>query len=264
MIWCGVICSVLFYGFRLSLPMFMGFAGAGSLMAWPVAFLGTVVSSGLFAWAASRFLFEARRSGELEVLITTPVGAKTVVQDQWQHLRRAFKVPLVVMLMPLVFQLIATLMMYPQFNSTRNTNWVVPYWFSMALSVANLALSVLAICWAGMWFGLKARSQAAAVFQTVVWVKALPYVASYLWMLLTRFFWYDNSSQPYVPYFVLSLLPQVFMALFYWWLIRSMRSRLLGEVRDAETFSLSLRSDFASGWRRLIAMLSHLRHQTPS
>jgi hypothetical protein len=243
--------------------MFMGFAGAGSLMAWPVALLGTVVSSGLFAWAASRFLFEARRSGELEVLITTPVGAKTVVQDQWQHLRRAFKVPLVVMLMPLLFQVAATLLIYSQSNSTRINNWMPSYLFSMVFSVVNLFLSVLAICWAGMWFGLKSRSQAAAVFQTVVWVKALPYVASYLWMLLTRFFWYNNS-QSVVPYFNLSLLPQIFMALFYWWLISSMRSRLLGEVRDAETFSLSLRSDVANGWRRFIAMLSRLRHQTPS
>ena len=263
MIWCGVICSVLFYGFRLSLPMFMGFAGAGSLMAWPVAFLGTVVSSGLFAWAASRFLFEARRSGELEVLITTPVGAKTVIQDQCLYLRRAFAVPLIVMLMPLVFQVVAILMTYSANNSMRGSDWIVSYWFSMVLSVVNLVLSVMAICWAGMWFGLKARSQAAAVFQTVVWVKALPYVASYLWMLLTRLFWYNNS-QPFVPYFILSLLPQIFMALFYWWLISAMRSRLLGEVRDAETFSLSLRSDFANVCRRCIAMLSRLRHQTPS
>lgn len=263
MIWGGVICSVLFYGFRLSLPMFMGVAGAGSLMAWPMALLGTVVSSGLFAWAASRFLFEARRSGELEVLITTPVGAKTVVQDQWQHLRRAFKVPLVVMLMPLLFQLIAMLMTYSQYSSMRGNNWTVPYWFSMAFSVVNLYLSVLAICWAGMWFGLKAKSQMVAVFQTVVWIKVLPYVASYLWMLLTRSVWYNNS-QSYVPYIVVSLLPQIAMALFYLWLICAMRRHLLGEVRDAATISLSFRADFASGWRRFIAMLTRLRHQTPS
>lgn len=263
MIMGGVICSVFFYGFRLSLPMFMGIAGAGSLAAWPVAFLGTVVSGGLFAWAASRFLFEARKSGELEVLITTPVGAKTVVQDQWLYLRRAFKVPLVVMMMPLLFQIVAVLMTYSERVAVRGNDWVMAYWFSMALSVVNLFLSVLAICWAGMWFGLKARSQAGAVFQTVMWVKALPYVASYLWMLLTRALWYD-SSNPYAPRFILSLLPQVALVFFYWWLICAMRRQLFGEVRDAETFSLSFRADFTTGWRRFIAMLTRLRHQTPS
>ena len=58
----------------------------------------------MFAWAASRFFVEARRTGELELLLTTPLGAKQIVSTQWEVLKRGLRWPLVVMVAPDILQ----------------------------------------------------------------------------------------------------------------------------------------------------------------
>jgi len=46
------------------------------------------IGFGLLAWAACRFLFLARQSGGLELLLTTPVGAQTLVSAHWAAMRQ--------------------------------------------------------------------------------------------------------------------------------------------------------------------------------
>lgn len=264
MIWFGVVCSVLVQVFRLVLPYSGGAGRVAWTVIWPLSSLGIAVSGVLFAWVASRFLIESRRTGELETLITTPVGAKTLIQDQWLYLRRMFRVPLVVMLMPSLFQLVVMISLQSKNSFIMSSiNWQVTYLISMVFWVANIALSLAALCWAGMWFGLKARTQTTAIFQTLAWVKVLPFLVSYIWMRIAILFMPKDGSLAYVPYFIFALLPQILEALFYLWLIRAMRIRLLGEIRDTEGMSFSLRTCFA-GWRGLGAKVGRARHWTPS
>jgi hypothetical protein len=45
------------------------------------------------------------------------------------------------------------------------------------------ALDVIALCWVGMWFGLRARKPVLAIAWTVSLVLGLPWVASYVLMI---------------------------------------------------------------------------------
>ena len=59
---------------------------------WLPSFAISAIGSALMAWAAEPILSRGRRTAELEVLLTTPVGARTVVADQWKALQRLLRV----------------------------------------------------------------------------------------------------------------------------------------------------------------------------
>src|SRR5204863_7472156 len=66
----------------------------GVVLGAGMAMVFTLVSSALFAFVAGRFLFEARRSGELELLLVTPVGAWVILREQRLALLRILRLPL--------------------------------------------------------------------------------------------------------------------------------------------------------------------------
>jgi hypothetical protein len=263
MIWAAAILSFLFYGIISFIPVFGGFAGPSWAAVRPMSFASALISGSLFAWAASRFFFEARRSGELELLVTTPVGAKTMVWEQWLFLRRLLRWPLVVMLLPLVPQILMAIF---RGNPFGGNSWFVVYGISSVFFVANIVLSLVALCWTGMWYGLKARTQAMAVFQTVAWVKVLPYLLSAVWMPLVHWLlgpaW--NSGSTFVSYAFYSWLPQIVVLVFYVWLIRRMRRRLLGEIRHAEALPFGWFVGRSGRPHSIGELFRRVRHWTPS
>jgi hypothetical protein len=56
--------------------------------------------------------------------------------------------------------------------------WWLDYAVSMGLSLLNVALNVVALCWLGLWFGYRARSTPAALAWTLGIAKLLPFVIS--------------------------------------------------------------------------------------
>src|SRR5208337_3579716 len=62
-----------------------------------LSFVGMAVilfSGGLIAWAGARFFQDTRRQQDLELLLTTPLGARNILIGQWRVLRRALAWPL--------------------------------------------------------------------------------------------------------------------------------------------------------------------------
>ena len=188
-----------------------------------------------------------------------------MIWEQWLYQRRIFSGPLILMLLPLVIEFFALIFVRVSYS---DKSWNVISAIGLLFSMAFAVLSMVAICWTGMWFGLKARTQAIAVLQTMAWVKVLPYLLSNLWMLGGRVFVMKYTSSPgvpnYVTFFVISWLPQILILLFLLGLIRSMRRRLLGEIRDAEALSLSFRGGYVGGWSGLRNWFRRVRHWTPS
>lgn len=258
LLWLAAVSSILLYGVRY-FPMAFGGPGRTTWsIVWPLSFVGNVVGGGLFAWATSRFFFEARRSGEFELLITTPVGAKTMVWEHWLFLRRALRGPVILMLVPLILQYLP-LLTYRGFGGGPP---LVTGLLSILFMIASTVLGLVALCWTGMWFGLKARTQVMAVLLTAAWVKAGPYLLSVILSILSRLFINLGSTSSLVMYLVYSWIPQILVLGFYLWLIRRMRQRLLGEIRDAEALPLPTRLEFRTG--SLWAWVRRVRHWTPS
>jgi hypothetical protein len=184
----------------------------------------SVVEGCLFAWAASRFFVEARRSGELEILLSTPLGANTIVASQWNWLRRLLFWPLLVLIAPIVAQAafyMGWAALPVQFR------W--PVMISQSLYCVNLVIGTGALFWMGLWFGLKARSQAGAILRTVLLAKGAPYLISLLLSSFSRIV-VSTSGRPAASSWILwSVSPLVNLCL-YLWLIRWARRRLRAEL----------------------------------
>ncbi len=207
-------------------------------LSWGFGLVATAVTGALFAWVASRFFVETRRTGELELLLTTPLGAEQIVTTQWNVLQRLLRFPLAVMLVPLAFQgmlLFSGGYRQPDF-------WKLYYVISLALSGANTLLNVCALCWVGLWFGLRVAGQGRVILWTVLLVRGIPYVLGIVWSLLYQ----PIVSRLLAPgtswwgstWLLGSLVPQLVTLLFSLWLIRLARWQLLHELAGAEPLTV--------------------------
>jgi hypothetical protein len=143
--------------------------------AWGLlSFAGMAVllgSSGLMAAAGARFFQQAHLNHELELLLTTPVGYQNIVSGQWGLLRRALATPLAV-----VIALASPAGIAVAFDLTQG--YTSDAWFLLPpfLIAINVVLDALALCWAGMCFGQRARNILSAIVRTVALVQLIPLI----------------------------------------------------------------------------------------
>jgi hypothetical protein len=157
---------------------------------WLMSVASGFVSGALQAWAASRFILAARRTGELEVILTTPLGAGDFITGHWRALRARIRVPVMVSLLPVILHA-AVYLGLGFLDRREGINWAV-----LLHDLWNIAITwieVVAICWVGMWFGLRATRPASAVAMTVGLIDGVPFAVTMLsWLGLT----FIQSLQP--------------------------------------------------------------------
>jgi hypothetical protein len=230
----------------------------------PLELAQSAIEGALFAWAASRFFVEARRTGELELLLTTPFGARQLVSTQWRVLMRLLRWPMMVLLAPALLRTISALVLNQAWLGPSPSFFRLQYAISGLLSCANLFLGIGAFCWLGFWFGLRAGGQARAIAWTVGVVTGLPYLFSMLsWMLFSAMGSLTISWRWSMPYLLLRSLPQVVVLLFYVGLIAVARRHLLRGLADAEATRFDLRYFFSSTVQDVRVVLRKARHWTP-
>jgi hypothetical protein len=165
----------------VALDFFAQFCAMGSVFgsgstagsAWGVLSFGGLLvvlfAGGLLAWAGARFFLETRQQQDLELLLTSPVGSRNVLAGQWRVLRQALTWPCAVVLLLAVPSAISLL--WDLSSASGSEIWSVTPSFLIAV---NLVAEVLALCWAGMYFGLRARNKFAAIAQSIGLVQMLP------------------------------------------------------------------------------------------
>jgi len=150
------------------------------------SFQSTKVISFLFkvliAIQACRFFTESRRTGALELLISTPLRTRDIVQGQWLALRRIFVPPLVVFI---VLSLLPAAMAIARSILDSGFSELGP---SVLNGTGHLALTgwltlglvadFLAAGWAGMYLSLTAKNPRLAAARTVLFVVILPSIAT--------------------------------------------------------------------------------------
>ena len=107
----------------------------------------------LFAWQACEFFASSRRSGALELLLSTPLRDDDILRGQWLSLRRTFLEPLMFLLVVLALgpALHAGLMSDgggPPGSSLVNA---LAAWGAWLYTLVTLPLELLAIAWMGVW-----------------------------------------------------------------------------------------------------------------
>lgn len=217
------------------------------------------VWNALFAWAAGRFFLETKRSGELELLLSTPLGAKEVVRGQWRAMWRLLRGPLVLAALVYAFQFLMFLGQ-PRFA---NDSWYRVIWaLGGVTNAARLVLDVLAVCWTGMWFGLTARKPAAAIAWTVGLVSGLPLLAVWLVRLGLALAVPYGSGQ--YLWFVFNFLAMPLLMVlknvaFIFWA----RAKLRTNLGNATASPLAARETLAEAARWLAQALQQARRWPP-
>ncbi len=264
MVWTAALIGAANGFWSVLIFRFLGSATAASYttVIWPLSLGIAVIQSSLFAWAASRFFVEARRTGELELLLTTPLGAKAIVSDQWQSLKRLFLWPVLVLLMPILWRFVTIM-------TANSSSWstALPYHVGVIsiFSAVNTCLGAAALCWLGLWFGLKARGQAAAILWTIGLGSGVPYLFTSLLQTLFILLFRTSILRGSSLFAYAGAWPShVLTLLFYLWLIRLAKRRLAQELAGAGPPTFNLSRSISNAARDTAAAIRAARHWTPS
>ena len=224
-----------------------GGAGAPSvwLLMWPLGLIAAAVGGGTVAWVASRFFASVRRTGELELLLPTPVGAETLVSDQWRVLKRMFAWPVLGLQ---IATLVPVLGMTGCSSSGLSSGMPLESALATLLSFVNTFLGTSALCHLGLGLGLTVRHQVTAVLYAVGLAQGLPWLASLIVVMLGTAVSspvgraLPASSMAPGAGVMLSLLAEVALFLFNVALLNLAGSRLAARLANLEAMP--------SPWRR--------------
>ncbi|MCB1126006.1 MAG: ABC transporter permease, partial [Verrucomicrobiae bacterium] len=126
---------------------------------------------------ACHVILEARRSGALELLLTTPLRARTFLRGHWRALRHYFFWPIVVIGLLHVFYVVGTWSALSG-RSALGNSYLLSFAVSAAGSFVNFLSDVVALCLVGTWLSVSMRRPALAILATLLLVILLPFALS--------------------------------------------------------------------------------------
>ena len=138
------------------------------------------------AGEASHSFGDARASGALELLLSTPMNVRQIIRGQDLALRRLFLPPIAALLGFELLVLVVQLFNLALHDSLRSNNaWeMVASLVGEMMIVTTFVLDLCAVSRVGMWFGLTSRKPTQAMTKTVLYVLVLPLVGSLLMCFL--------------------------------------------------------------------------------
>jgi len=127
---------------------------------------------------ACRFLLELRRTGGLELMLTTPVPVRTLLRGHWRALRRLFLWPVLAIAALHVFYVCMC------GQAGRSSFQGGQLSVSSSAMVAGQSLlkfltDILALCWVGAWLSISSRKANLAILKTYALVILLPWAFAY-------------------------------------------------------------------------------------
>ena len=126
---------------------------------------------------ACRALLHDRQGGELELLLTTPLGADELLRGHLLALKRQLLWPLLAVLGLDLLLLLAGWCWLGLWE-------LLGLWVFLGFETAWLLMNLYTLTWVGLWQGLKCQTHGQALRRTVVWVLALPWLGLVLTMLV--------------------------------------------------------------------------------
>jgi ABC-type transport system involved in cytochrome c biogenesis permease component len=150
---------------------------------WPAFWLHSLIKVWLTFEACRRFV-EDRRSGALELILSTPMTPEKIVGGQWQALRHQFGFAVAAILL---FDLVLTVsgVTVPQWVATAGSvdaKSKLIFVAMMAAGVVVFVLDLLALGWLSMWRGMNARHSYTAFLWSAVQLLLAPWILFYVSM----------------------------------------------------------------------------------
>jgi len=198
------------------------------------------------AWIGSeagRRLIEDRKSGALELLLSTPLSVPDILRGQRLALQRQFLRPVLVLLGAF------GLMIFAGGNSSEFSGGDRPYWYwTWAAGLVMFGADVVALYWLGMWTGLAVKNSKHAFGAAIVPVLALPWIAIAVMATVVNLLprelrqMFDWDGWPFLMWFGFGILADVGFGLWA-------RHKLLNEFRFIAAQRYQPKP---SWWRRLL------------
>ena len=144
---------------------------------WPAFILHTVVKLWIPLAACRRFI-EDRRSGALELILSTPLTPGEILRGQWLALGKQFRGPVVFVL------IVDALLLAFGWTHISSKGWKEQMLYTSICGAGVLAFlaDIVALAWLSMWRGMKARHSYVAWLWSVVQLLVLPWIAFYVAM----------------------------------------------------------------------------------
>lgn len=190
--------------------------------------LHTVLKIWIASEAVQRFVLD-RKSGALELLLSTPLSVLEILRGQWLALYRQFAGPLVVVLGADTLFLVA---------ERHRSDWIVLWLAGMTVLVAD----AFTLSRVGAWMGMRHRRTNRALAATLVRVLVLPWMAFFVIIAAVAVFaslyrtavprwWGDDRAGP-VLWWALGMANNL---IFFAWARRKLRTQF--RAAAAERFA---------------------------
>lgn len=141
-------------------------------------------------WMASQAchsLAEARSSGLLELMLSTPLRSAEIIQGQFMALKRMFWGPVMALLGLEAAFLLGSF--FSSVNSGQDALAFAVVGVLVGASMITFVADLVALGWVGMWLGLASKKTNQATMKTIFFVLALPWLAFFLIPLFGVLVW---------------------------------------------------------------------------
>jgi ABC-type transport system involved in multi-copper enzyme maturation permease subunit len=228
-LWIAAAIEILY--FASSWAVFRGMFSLGwpAIISWVVWFVASASTDALFARAGSKFFYDSKRSGQLETLLTTPLGPRGVAEGQWSALKKLLAWPVAialgVMLLDEDFSLAAQI--GPGINSF---GWVTQCLITWGIDISVSILGILAVCWFGMLFALKGKGAAGIMLRAAALGTGWPALFKTLFAYVAARVAFTVSSGGLWPDTISNWLEEIIIMMYYLWLFRWAKRAVLREL----------------------------------
>jgi hypothetical protein len=142
---------------------------------WPIFISAAVLHHIIAVWIASEAsnsFAEARSTGAMELVLSTPMSVRQILRGQHQALRELFLGPLILLLSVELLMAIGQIFVWLQGPS--GAGFSIMLILVLVFCLVWFVLDIFAVAEAGMWFGLTAQKPTQAMTKTVMFVLVLP------------------------------------------------------------------------------------------
>jgi ABC-type transport system involved in cytochrome c biogenesis permease component len=152
---------------------------------WPAFLLHSILKVWITFEACRRFV-EDRKSGALELVLSTPMTPERIVRGQWRALMHQFGLPVLCVLLFDGLLIAGGTLVPTHFGMRLNAATQTLFVFMMVAGVLIFLADLIALAWLSMWRGMNARHSYTAFLWSSVQLLLFPWIVFYVAM--TAFF----------------------------------------------------------------------------
>jgi ABC-type transport system involved in multi-copper enzyme maturation permease subunit len=229
-LWLAAAIEVFYFASSWAVLRGMFTLGWPSVIGWVTWFAASASTDALFARAGSKFFYESKRSGQLETLLTTPLGPRGVVEGQWSALKKLLAWPVAVALGAMLLDEDISLISEIGQPGGYSASWVTQCFITWSIDIAGSILGILAVSWFGMLFALKGKSAAGIMLRAAALGTGLPALFKTLYAFAAEHITFTVSNSGLWEGKIASWLEEIIVMAYYLWLFRLARKRVLREL----------------------------------